>query len=273
MPRSTPSAYLNHLSVAIWATLAVLILGAVVKAPERVYSTQVLGSPLSLVVSIRLVSGLVALAIVCAGMEAAIRAHPKPHLLRHTYRYWALPGALTLTVAALLPIVADSVARVAVLAVGGLALMAVMVAEYRTLDPQDPNQRVARLLLNIMAYALAALAFALIYNTRTRSLVSATLIGAIAGLIALDLLRDDSPRLRVLLLYSAVIAAIMAQITWLLNYWPYASIRMGLMLLVLFYLLVGLAAQDARGRLSARRALEYLIAAGVAALALFWFPG
>ncbi|NOX63518.1 MAG: hypothetical protein GXP42_16465 [Chloroflexi bacterium] len=272
MTKSTPSAYLNHLSVAIWAALAALLLGATIQAPQRVFTIQIFGSPLSVVISMQWVAGLVALAVVSAGMEAAIRTHPKPQLLRHTYRYWALPGALALTAAALLPLVPGPTARASVLVICGLALTAATVAEYHTIDPEDGRRRNARLALNIMAYALAALAFVLIYNARSRSLVSATLIGSIAGLLASDLLRDDSSSVRGLILYSGVVAMIMAQVTWLLNYWPYASVRMGLALLVLFYLLVGLASQDARNQLSTRRALEYLTAAGAAALVVFWFP-
>ena len=119
---------------------------------------------------------------------------------------------------------------------------------------------------------LAALAFVVIYGTRSRSLISATLIGTIAGLLALDLLHDSGPRLRTAVLYSAIVALIMAQTTWVLNYWPYASTRMGLALMVLFYLMVGLAHQELQGRLTKRRALEYGGLAAIAAALLLWFP-
>jgi hypothetical protein len=47
---------------------------------------------------------------------------------------------------------------------------------------------------------------------------------------------------------------------------------MGLILLVQFYLLVGLAHQELLGQLTRRRGLEYLILAGVAVALMVWFP-
>jgi hypothetical protein len=74
------------------------------------------------------------------------------------------------------------------------------------------------------------------------------------------------------LLYSVIIALVMAQSTWVFNYWPFASARMGLILLVQFYLLVGLAHQELLGQLTRRRAAEYLVLAGAAVALMVWFP-
>ncbi|HEY52006.1 MAG TPA: hypothetical protein G4N94_00940 [Caldilineae bacterium] len=266
------SDYRSHLSVALWATLMALALGAVLTLPERVVSFEVLGSPISASLNAELLVALVAVAIVCAGLEAAIRTHPQPGLLKHTYRYWALPGAIVLTAAAILPAAPTNALWFAVLALTGLALAAVTVAEYHTIAPGEPHYRSARLTLNILAYATAAVVFILIYTTRSRSLISATAIGVISGLLTLELLRSVQYRFRQALLYSVVIALVMAQSTWVFNYWPFASARMGLILLVQFYLLVGLAHQELLGQLTRRRGLEYLILAGVAVALMVWFP-
>ncbi|MCO6451094.1 MAG: hypothetical protein J5I90_09945 [Caldilineales bacterium] len=266
------SDYRSHLSVTIWAALVTLALATVISLPQRVYTANILGSPVSLVVSQNLLVGLVALVIVCAGLEAAIRTHPNRAMLRHTYRYWALPGAIVLTVAAVLPVAPTQTAWLALLFVCGFALAATTIAEYHTVDREDRHYRESRIVLNVVAYVLAALAFVVIYSARNRSLISATLIGVIAGLLALDLLRDSSPRLRMALLYSAVVALIMAQTTWVINYWPYTSIRMGLALMTLFYLMVGLAHQELQGRLTMRRALEYIVLAVIATVLLLRFP-
>ena len=266
------SDYRSHLSVTLWATLMALALGAVLTLPERVISFEVLGSPVAASLNAELLVALVAVAIICAGLEAAIRTHPQPGQLKHTYRYWALPGAIVLTAAAVLPAAPTNVLWLVALALTGLALAAATVAEYHTIAPDDPHQRSARLTLNILAYATAAVVFILIYTTRSRSLISATAIGALSGLLTMELLRDVQRRFMSALVYSVVIALVMAQSTWVFNYWPFASARMGLILLVLFYLLVGLAQQELMGRLSRGRVLEYLLLAGVAAALMIWFP-
>ena len=266
------SDYRSHLSVMLWATLMVLALGAVLTLPERILSTEVLGSPISASLNADLLVALVAVAIVCAGLEAAIRTHPQQDLLKHTYRYWALPGAIVLTAAAVLSAAPTNALWFAVLALTGLALAAVTVAEYHTVDPDNTHYGSARLLLNIMAYTTAAVVFILIYTTRNRSLISATAIGVLSGLLTLELLRGVQYKFRQALLYSIVIALVMAQSTWVFNYWPFASVRVGLILLVQFYLLAGLAHQELMGQLTRRRGVEYLILAGIAVALMIWFP-
>ncbi len=266
------SDYRSQLSVTLWATLMVLALGAVFTLPERIFSTEVLGSPLSASLNGDLLVALVAVTIVCAGLEAAIRTHPKPALLRHTYRYWALPGAIVLTSAVVLPVAPTNAIWFAVLMLTGLALAAVTLAEYHTVDLDDAHYRSARLILNILAYITAAVVFILIYTTRSRSLISATAIGLLSGLLALELLRGAHTTFRRALLYSVIIALVMAQSTWVFNYWPFASARMGLILLVQFYLFVGLAHQELMGQLTIRRGVEYLVLAGIAVALMIWFP-
>ena len=266
------SDYRSHLSVTLWATLMVLGLGAVFTLPERNFSTEVLGSPLSTSLNTDLFVALVAVTIVCAGLEAAIRTHPLKALLRHTYRYWALPGAIVLTAAVVLPVAPTNALWFAVMAVTGLTLAAATLAEYHTIDPDGIHYRSARLTLNILAYVTAAVVFILIYTTRSRSLISATAIGLLSGLLALELLRGSHSAFRQVILYSVIIALLMAQSTWVFNYWPFASARMGLVLLVQFYLLVGLAHQELMGQLTPRRGVEYLVLAGTAVALMVWFP-
>ena len=264
--------YRSHLSVTLWAALTALVLGAVLHLPERAFTAQIFGSPITVLITTRMFTGLVAVVIVCAGLEAAIRTHPKPELLSHTYRYWGLPSAIVMTAAAVLPTAPSDAWWFVGLLLTGVALGAATIAEYHVIDHDNPRFHNARLALNGLCYALAALAFVLIYSSRSRSLISATLIGGIGGMLALDLLRESTRGRLAALLYGAVTAVVLAQFTWVLNYWPYLSIRVGLILLVVFYLLVGLSHQELLGRLTRQRAIEYLALAGVVAALLVWFP-
>ncbi|MDA8187647.1 MAG: hypothetical protein M0T85_05865, partial [Dehalococcoidales bacterium] len=60
-----------------------------------------------------------------------------------------------------------------------------------------------------------------------------------------------------------VIGVILGQVTWALNYWVISGLVGGLFLLVVFYVLSGIAQNHLLGKLSARLAVEF----GVVALA------
>lgn len=262
--------YRSHISVAAWAALLALALSALITLPKRVFTTAILGSPVSLVFDANLLVGIVGVAVVCIGLEAAIRTHPNKGVLRYTYRFWGLPGVIVVVASLLLQAAPVEGLWAATLGGVGAALAAALVAEYHTLDPADPSYRSARWLLNLIVYVTALAAFILIYNTHSRSLISASLIGGIAGLLALDILRGAQREQGITVLYAAIITLIMAQATWVLNYWPFSPLRAGLILLIGFYVLVGLAQQELTGRLSSRRALEFLVAAAGVVMLLFW---
>jgi hypothetical protein len=264
-------AYRNHLSVTIWIVLATLTLGLIIKLPERVFTLWAFGSPVDFRISGAFLAGLLALAATWAGLEAALRTHPRGELLRHTFQFWGLPSAITLAGAALLPTIDNQGLWLLTLGGVGAALAASMAGEYHTLDGEDPSYVKARWLLNVLDYALAALAFILIYLSRSRSLVSATLIGLTAGMLAMDLLRGSGARTRLIFLYSGLIALILAQFTILLNYWPYPSMQVALILLVGFYLMIGLAQWQLREALTRRRAAEYILMSALAILVIFLF--
>jgi hypothetical protein len=95
--------YRSHLSVTTWIVLASLTFGLLITIPERTFSLSVFGSPIDFRFSSAFLAGLAALAATWAGLEAALRTHPRKDLLQHTYRFWGLPTAIVLTGAVLLP--------------------------------------------------------------------------------------------------------------------------------------------------------------------------
>ena len=265
--------YRSHLSVTTWIVLASLVLGQILRLPERVWTLQVFGSPIDLRFSGTFLAGLLALAATWAGLEAALRTHPNQARLRHTYRFWGLPSAITLLGIGVLPNIHEQSLWLVALGMLAIGLATSMAREYHTVDPEDPHYHEARWLLNILAYATAALAFILIYLSRSRSLVSATLMGIMTGLLAMDLLRESAKRHRDLFLASGILGLLMAQFTVLLNYWPLPSIRVALMLLVGFYLAVGLWRMDLKEQITLQRVGGEAILALVAFLLILIFPG
>jgi hypothetical protein len=151
----------------------------------------------------------------------------------------------------------------------GAALGLSMAGIYYTIDPFARGYRRARLGMNALTYAVALVLFLLVYRSRARSIVSATEIMLVSGLLALELLRGSGRPMLMITLYAGITGLLLGQVTWVLNYWRLASLTGGLVLLVVFYDVVGLAQSALQGRISRRVIIEYgLITIG--AMALIW---
>ena len=112
---------------------------------------------------------------------------------------------------------------------------------------------------------LAVLLFGLIWNTRARSLISATVTLLAATGLAFDLLwaaRAAPGRVRLL---SVAVGLVLAQSNWAINYWRTDVFTAAVSQLLVFYALVGLAHQYLIGRLTRRVLIEF---AAVMVLAL-----
>lgn len=268
--------YRDRISVYLWVILATLAIEFVVQLPARTLTWTIFGSPLTVDVTTATLLGIPLVILAASGMEAIVRAHPRflRGELRHTWILWALPSALVLTAATLLPILPTRLTWLIGLVATGAALAIVSIATYHTIDDEDPAYHVARILLNLATYATALLLFLIVYQTRTRSLLSGTLTVIIATLLALEILRGGShARLRHVVQYGLLCGLILGEATWALNYWQLPGLTGGLLLLVLFYLVVGLSQQNLAGTLRRQVVVEYLVIAAIAlAVILFFAP-
>ncbi len=88
---------------------------------------------------------------------------------------------------------------------------------------------------------------------------------------ALALLRYRPELIAKTWLFAAIIALSLGQITWALNYWRIGALTAGLLLLLIFYVLVGLAQQQLLGKLSRRALWEFGSVAVAALLIIFNF--
>lgn len=249
--------------------LAVLVLGSVlfrfIELPEQVWRLQALGSPLEIHATGTLLLMSLMIGLACTGTSLILYDHPdlKEHAGRPIYISWILPGLLAglsaylLTLASLLPIW-----------IGGLILLTIGIgltvsAEYAAVSPDVPGYPTARLGLNVLAYLLAFVLFVLIYQTRTRSLVTATLTLLIATLLALDLLSVADVSMSRLLPFAAIIGLIIGESTWALNYWRISAWVGGLLLLLIFYVAVNVAHQHLLDRLNLSILVEVAVVAVV----------
>ncbi len=253
----------NRLSVLI----AVLLLGSVIfrfiELPERVWNLQLLGSPLEIHVTETWLLITLMVGLVCTGTSLILHDHP--HLVEHSgrpiYVSWILPGVLIGLSAYLVARISTWPMWIGGLTLVGIAISLVISIEYTAVSSDAPGYPTARLALNVLAYLLVFTLFAIIYHTRTRSLVTSTLTLLTATLLALDLLSVADVPLRRVLLFAGIVGLIVGESTWALNYWQVSAWVGGLFLLLIFYITVNAAHQHLLEHLSGPILVEFVIVA------------
>jgi len=166
-----------------------------------------------------------------------------------------------------LPLTPPGLVRVLALLFSGALLGFAYFSLYATVERGQAGFRRARFVLDALAYGSALILFLFVYQTRTRSLLSGTLVAMTAILLAVEILRSTTDRPRTMLTYGVIVGLVLGQVTWALNYWSSLNgLTGGLLLLLIFYLLVGIAQQGLQDRLNSRVMFEFVIFALVALL-------
>lgn len=265
-----PGDQILTLVCLVMSGAALLSLG---RFPEQLYSTEVLGSALSIPIGLRVLAALLLIALTAVGMDSLVRrVVGEEHLdLRFSSTFWVLPSLVTLAAVGLLPRqFGQGGAWVLTLVLLSALLAAVVVAECGTVHLHQPYYRVARLGLNLATYGAAFALYASIYGAQWRSLLSSTGIILVTFPLALELLRASEAQWGTTWLYAAIIALVTGQISWPLNALGLRALYGGAFLLLVFYTLCGLCQQHLARRLSRRVALEFLVlATAFAALVTF----
>jgi hypothetical protein len=258
--------------------LAVLILGNVlfrfIELPEHVYQLQALGSPLQIRASSTLLLITLMVGLACTGTSLVLHDHAL--LVERSGRpvciSWILPGLLAGLSTYLLSLAPTLLIWIGGLFVFGTSIGLTVSAEYATVSPDAPSYPAARLALNVLAYLMAFVLFVLIYQTRTRSLVTATLTLVTATLLALDLLSVADVPVGRMLPFAGIVGLIIGESTWALNYWQIGAWVGGLLLLLIFYVAINVAHQHLLERLSLSTLFEF-IAVTVAVLIVILLRG
>ncbi len=274
--------FVQRVSVLAWTVAATVAISLFLRLPTVVLTLNALGSPMSIRISETTVIAVFIALLTASGTERAIRTHPlyvgdpfggEPESGGHTWLFWGLPAAVSILAVLLAPEVTTPLFQAGAALLSGGLIAIILFNLYATVDRESAGYRQARILLNVLAYTAALALFLLVYQTRTRSLLSGSLIAATAALLAVELLRDVTPRVNVVLRYAALVAVVLGEAAWALNYWPLSGASGGLVLLLIFYLFVGLARHALHeGHLSRRLVLEYS-AFAVLALALIVLIG
>jgi hypothetical protein len=267
--------YRDRASVATWMVVFGLGLSLLVQLPTAELSFWALGSPVAISITGTLMAAFFLAVMAAAGAESVISVHPlfvtRQARLR-TWSFWALPMALAIISTVLLPLASSAVLQVLALATSGALLAAAYLGLYATVERGKPGFRRSRLWLDALTYGSALILFLFVYQTRTRSLLSGSLVAVTALLLAVEILRTATNRSSAALIYGGIIGMILGQVTWALNYWVLPGLTGGLLLLLIFYLLVGIAQQGLQGRLTARVLWEFVVF-GLIALVLIALVG
>jgi hypothetical protein len=263
--------YRDRISVALWVVLLGFEATLLVKLPSTTLVWIAFGSPLSVQLSTNTVLGAILILLAASSADVVVRAHPlaRARQLRNSWVYWALPCAVVAVAALLLPAAPTRLNWLVGLGAATLTLGAALGATYHVVDPGGVGYRPARVFLTLLTYAAALLLFLGIYQQRARSLLSSTLVASIGSLLALELLRGTERPLRAVSLHALIAGLVLGEATWALNYWRVPALTGGLLLLLGFYLLVGVSHQGLVRRLDRRVLVEFAVVALIS-LALMW---
>jgi len=238
--------------------------------PTTVITLRALGSPVSIALTKTLVAALFLALLAAAGTESVVSVHPRflnapTYRFTHTWPSWALPMAIAIIGVYVLPLAPTRPIQILMIIAGGVLMTLALFSLYITAEKGQAGFRRARFVLDALAYGAALLLFLFVYQTRTRSLLSGSLVAMTATLLAVEILRTTTDRSRVVLTYGAIIGMILGQVTWALNYWwTLSNLNGGLLLLLIFYLVVGIAQHGIQDHLNRRILWEFDIFAIVA---------
>ena len=268
---------INRGRLSVLVALVILSFGLLplIEAPSAgSVGTSFLGTPLRLDITSGTIVLLLVTILTCAGVDQLVREHPRVRRgeVTRIFPFWLIP-AVTVIVASQLLVagrITDVPLWILSLIVTASILWVTILAEYATVDPEGPLAGRARLFLTAMAYILAILLFGLIWNTRARSSISATLTFVAAGALAFDLLYAAHPRISRVLIYATAIALVLAEANWAINYWRSNVFTAAVAQLLAFYALVGLAGQYLIDRINRRVLIEFSVVLVIALLLLLW---
>ena len=251
---------LDRLGIMVSLVILGLLLSILVPLPSRGFGLTLLGSELHLVLSGPLLLAVVLAALVCAGVDSIVLEQFPEHLpLAHRLPLWMLPVSLVVVGLTALQGLWWGY-QVVVIGATGLLLAVTLVMQYHSLRPRDGLERAARIVLNVLTYAMALVFFVLIYGAHLRSLISATAALLCSAALALELLRVRPEKILSTWLYAAVLGLMLGEFTWSLNYYHALDARLGgALLLLIFYATSGIAQQHLWGRLTRRVAIEFAL--------------
>jgi hypothetical protein len=248
--------------LALLAIAPALLL--VVDIPVRNVTLDVFNAPLALSLSNDTLLLTLIPALTIAGVDWVLREHPlvREGVLRYLFPFWMAPGVAAIALSVLLVRAEGWTLWIVTLLIGVTLIGTLIYAEFTAISTSAAGYANARLTVTALTYVIAFVLFTVIYAQRERSLISATLIAAITFVLAVELLEPHVTGMRHTFRNAAIAAFLTGQATWALSFWNVSNWSAGVLLLALFYVIVGITQQGRH--LTRAMLIEYGVVTAIA---------
>jgi hypothetical protein len=249
----------DRLSVLSGALVLGLALGRFLNTPVRSLGVDVLGSPLGINLSATTVLLLITVGLGATAVESLVRSHPLARRgeLGRSVMYWIMPAMLALGLAAWLLAFENVGVWTAGVLVCAILIPLALAVEYANVDPENRGRPLVLWAERALIYVVAFLLFSRVYDLHVRALLSSPAVFAVSCLLAARYFWFEIGSVRQAFLYGSTLGLLIGLFSWAANYWSLSAMQGGLLLLVLFYVLIGLTQQTLAGRFGRRVVLEY----------------
>jgi hypothetical protein len=245
--------------------LLAIALVRVVSLPTLPFEVSAAGLLIRIEVNRAVVLIGLAAAVTVAGADWLAQSHPRPPRGRSRLEHVVIPGLATLATGAILTSIDPGPALWAGLVLAAGLLIAVLVAEFAVIDPQDPRRPAATIGLTALAQILLTGAFFALLSLGVRAFFTVPLSFLATAAVAWRLLRMRLPGTHPAL-HAVAIGVVISELMWGLYYLPLAPAQVALILGLLVYLAIQTTVSLARQRLSRPRVMEYASFAAVGTL-------
>jgi hypothetical protein len=261
--------------LSVLAALVVLGngLSRLVSIPSRGFVLTILNVQWTVLVNGPAIFLILVGALVAAGADSVLRAHPahRQHAggsRLQSLLHLVLPATATMGGGLALSLFPSGPRWwVGMVAVSVLVVLCV-VGEYVVIDRTDYRYDPASIGLGILAYTLLALMLSALHASETRLAVFLPVAALVVGILALRLLELTAPPGPRLLAYAGGTGLTIAQLALPLNFWPLPSVAFGLGLTVATYCVIGVARAHLREKVDSRTLSEYALVAAASIVVL-----
>jgi hypothetical protein len=258
------------LSILSATILLAYALARFVDLPAHELGVQLPGFYLNIQLNIRTGVTLLVACLTAAGADWLLRDHPALGG-RSTLEHWLLPALTAWVIGLPLGQIPFGLAYWIGFSLGAALLMAVLVAEYISIEADDARQPIAASVLTAVSFTLF---LAMSVSLRLGGTRLFTILPALTLAAFLVSLRTLHLRLhgRWLGIHSGVIALLIAQLATALYYWRIPPVTYGLILLGPAYALTSLIGSLSQGEQMRQALIEPVIVIAVVwGVAFLWF--
>jgi hypothetical protein len=206
-------------------------------------------------------AGAVGGVAVIIGMSVylAARTHSNFLSVGRAYRWtlWIAPVGWFVASASILRLSAEESVTLVGAGISTIVLAAVLIAQHRELRLAAGSRRGAEFVVSLAIYVSAFALFGALYSLASPGAWVPVVVGVMGALLASVPLRRPAAEDSRTAIYCATIGLVLGQTAWALGYWSAATIVVAAFLLLLLYVLAGLAEAILDRSIGRRIVLEF----------------